>query len=139
MRSKPAVRLHAVAPPAQVTTGAQESTTRPRMSAGLPGWIRSLTTRRALLLGAIACYALILFNLLYGIATLARLKSLRPLPAVSAAEPQRQLAAVAAATLPPSMLDTASPLAGAGVTGPCTFDSASERMRQDGRGHAGSC
>ena len=60
--------------------------------AGLPRWIRALTTRRILILGAAACYALILFNLIYGIASLARLKSWRPLPAVNAMELQRTMA-----------------------------------------------
>jgi len=136
MRPTPAMRLHIVDSPAQISTGAQDSATRRRVSAGLPVWIRTLTTRRALMLGAIACYALIMFNLIYGIATLARLKSLRPLPTVAAAEPQRPMAAVADAILPSSALNTVSPLTGA--PGPCTFDAAFEASREDRR-RAGMC
>jgi hypothetical protein len=136
MRPTPAMRLHIVDSPAHISAGA--SATRRRISGGLPGWIRTLTTRRALMLGAIACYALIMFNLIYGIATLARLKSLRPLPPVAATEPQRPMAAVADAILPSSTLNNLSPLAGAGVPGPCTFDAAFE-ANWEGRRHARTC
>ena len=138
MRPTPAMRLHIVDSPAQISAGAQASATRRRISAGLPVWIRTLTTRRALMLGAIACYALIMFNLIYGIATLARLKSLRPLPPVAATEPQRPMAAVVDAILPSSTLNNVSPLAGAGVPGPCTFDAAFEG-NWEGRRHARTC
>lgn len=139
VRTTPPMRLHSVPPPAQVSAGAQESAKRQRIFAGLPLWMRTLTTRRALILGAIACYALILFNLIYGIATLARLKSLRPLPAVSAAEPQRPLAAVAAAILPHSAPTIVSPMADAGVPGPCIFDTAFEATPQEVRRQPGIC
>lgn len=65
---------------------------RRKLSAQLPGWVRSLTTRRMLMMGAAACYALILFNLIYGIASLSRMKSWHPVHAVNAAELQRAMA-----------------------------------------------
>ena len=45
MRPTPAMRLHIVDSPAQISAGAQASATRRRISAGLPVWIRTLTTR----------------------------------------------------------------------------------------------
>lgn len=68
--------------------------------AGLPRWIRALTMRRVLILGAAACYALILFNLIYGIASLARLQPGRPIPLVNALELQRAKATPPANGLP---------------------------------------
>ena len=139
VRASPAMRLHTVDPPAQASAGMQKSALRRRTSTRLPVWIRPLTTRRALVIGAIACYALIMFNLIYGIAALARLKSLRPLPAVSAAEPQRPLAAVTAAVVPPPTFNIVNSFAETGVRGPCTFDAAFEGTRRDVRRHAGIC
>ena len=81
----PAPPRHTPASPGQ-----EDSTRWYRQSfAGLPRWIRALTMRRVLILGAAACYALILFNLIYGIASLARLKAWRTMPAANAMELQR--------------------------------------------------
>jgi hypothetical protein len=64
---------------------------RRKLSAQLPAWVRYLTTRRILMMGAVACYALILFNLIYGIASLSRMKSWHPVQAVNATELQRAM------------------------------------------------
>ena len=66
---------------------------RRKLSAQLPAWVRSLTTRRILMMGAVACYALILFNLIYGIASLSRMKSWHAVQAVNATELQRAMTA----------------------------------------------
>jgi hypothetical protein len=78
-------RLRAEADPVHATV-------RRKISAQLPAWVRSLTTRRILMMGAVACYALILFNLIYGIASLSRMKSWHPVQSVNATELQRAIA-----------------------------------------------
>src|ERR1019366_838662 len=74
-----------------VEDGASQAQAHRKLSAHLPGWIRLLTTRRALVLGAAVCYLLIIFNLIYGVASLARLKPWRPLHDVTATELQRAM------------------------------------------------
>jgi hypothetical protein len=68
----------------------QQKRGRQELWARLPRWIHALTTWHALMLGAAACYLLIIFNLVYGLTSLAQLKAWRPLQAVSAADPQRR-------------------------------------------------
>jgi hypothetical protein len=65
---------------------------RRKLSAQLPAWVCVLTVRRMLMIGATACYALILFNLIYGIASLSRMKSWHPVQVVNATELQRAMA-----------------------------------------------
>ena len=82
-----------------------------KLSTQLPGWVRVLTSRRMLMIGAAACYALILFNLVYGIATLSRMQSWRSVPAVNATELQRAIAP----TADPRRVDLPLAVAPAGV------------------------
>ena len=88
------------------------------------------------MLGALACYALILFNLIYGVATLARLKGLRPpIPSVNALEPQRP-AGTATAVMPAGMPGIGNSFAAVAVPGLCRIDAAFESTRHVIRGHA---
>ena len=77
-------------PPADAAPG--HAMVSGRLPAQLPAWVRALTTRRILVIGAAACYALILFNLVYGIASLSRMKSGHPVQAANASELQREMA-----------------------------------------------
>src|SRR5512141_2782115 len=109
--------LHAPHPasgPARSPAGVEpeHTTMRGKLSAQLPAWIRSLTTRRLLMIGAAACYALILFNLIYGIASLSRMKSWHPVQAVNATELQRAMTPPADAGHRPVLPLAASPAAG---------------------------
>ena len=56
----------------------------------LPRWIRSLTAWHGLVAGAIACYVLILCNLVYGLTSMAQLKAWRPLQGATISELQRR-------------------------------------------------
>ena len=61
-----------------------------------PRWLRSLTAWHGLIAGAIACYVLILCNLIYGVTSMAQFKVWRPLQSATISEFQRRALAAPA-------------------------------------------
>jgi hypothetical protein len=88
-RRAPLPRTATTPPLLRVEHDAAQAHACKQVSARLPRWIRSMTTRHALVLGTAACYLLIIFNLIYGVASVARLNAWRPVPAASAIDLQR--------------------------------------------------
>ena len=77
-----------VSPPAG---DAPSKTPEPAHSARrFPRWLRSLTAWHGLIAGAIACYVLIVCNLIYGLTSMAQLKVWRPLQGPAMSELQRR-------------------------------------------------
>src|SRR3954470_22314408 len=72
---------------------ARESTSTSRR---LVVWLRSLTAWHGLMAGAVACYVLIICNLIYGLSSLAQLKVWRPLQGAAVSELQRRTLTTAA-------------------------------------------
>jgi hypothetical protein len=71
----------------EISSPARESTSTSRR---LTLWLRSLTAWHGLVAGAIACYVLIICNLIYGLSSMAQLKVWRPLDGAAVSELQRR-------------------------------------------------